>query len=153
LTKTRRLDEAWEVLERWRKLGTMANRYHVALARYYGARSEFARAFDELDRAGASEATVVRWNERVWLYVLSGDLQMAKKLVAELEGQPDVDAHAAELAFCHGVLGDLDECFSWLGKAFDAHDVWPWQWLEEPTLAKVRKDPRFAHLLKKMNLA
>jgi len=152
LTQMRRLDEAWVALERWRALGTFRSAYQEALARYYGARSEFARAFDELDRAGAREVATVRWNERVWLNVLSGDMVTARKLVTELEQRPDPDVHAAELAFCHGILGNLDECFAWLGKAFDAHDVWPYQWLEEPTLATVRNDARFAQLLRRMNL-
>jgi len=152
LTQLRELDEAWTVLERLRELGRLLSHYHVALARYYGARSEFARAFDELGRAGETEAVTVRRNEWVWLHVLAGNLEAARKLVADVERGPDAATHSAELAFCHGILGNLDDCFAWLGKAIDAHVFWPWQWLEESTLSAVRKDARFAQALKRMHL-
>jgi len=164
LVRLRRLDEAWVVLERWRELGATSDGYHRTLARYYGARSEFAHAFRELDQIKETHGFFTTVNVRVWLYVLSRDREAAQRRLGELEQEPgagaatakidqtDIGATAAELAFCHGVLGNLDRCFAWLGKAFEAHDFWPQQWLGEPALAAVRRDPRFAQLLRRMNL-
>ena len=56
-------------------------------------------------------------------------------------------------AILRGVIGDLDECFRLLEKAWDQHTLGLQLLRSEPALARVREDPRFGQLLKKMNLA
>jgi len=53
----------------------------------------------------------------------------------------------------HAYLGNLDNCFGWLERAFDRHTI-PFQSIRlDPKLEPMRHDPRFLPLLKKMNLA
>jgi TolB-like protein len=49
-------------------------------------------------------------------------------------------------------LGDIDEAFSWLERAVDAPDRWIEPIKTYPFLDPIRGDPRFAVLLRKMNL-
>jgi len=56
------------------------------------------------------------------------------------------------VALVHAGLGQLDEAFAWLNKAFDAHDHWLETLKIHPALDGLRADPRYADLLKKMRL-
>jgi tetratricopeptide (TPR) repeat protein len=49
-------------------------------------------------------------------------------------------------------LGENDQGFKWLDKAYEEHDGWMCNLKVEPRLDSVRSDPRFKVLLKKMNL-
>ena len=53
----------------------------------------------------------------------------------------------------HALLGNLDECFRLFEKAVAEHQVALQFWRLEPQLEPARRDPRFAQILKKMNLA
>ena len=62
----------------------------------------------------------------------------------------DYDAYA--IAHIHRRLGRTDEAFQWLNKACDARSVWM-IWLKvDPALNSLRSDPRFAQLLKRVDL-
>jgi tetratricopeptide (TPR) repeat protein len=49
-------------------------------------------------------------------------------------------------------LGENDQGFIWLDKAYEEHDSWMCDLKVEPLLDSVRSDPRFKALLRKMNL-
>jgi len=56
------------------------------------------------------------------------------------------------LARFYFALGENDQGFIWLDKAYEEHDSWMCYLKVEPQLDSVRSDPRFKVLLKKMNL-
>jgi TolB-like protein/DNA-binding winged helix-turn-helix (wHTH) protein/Flp pilus assembly protein TadD len=50
------------------------------------------------------------------------------------------------------ILGNKDDAFRWLNKAYQEHSVWM-NWIKvDPALDPLRSDPRFQDLLRRMNL-
>lgn len=56
------------------------------------------------------------------------------------------------VALIHTGLGDRDAAFSWLNRAFEAHDHWMETLKVNSTLDSFRGDPPLAELLRKMEL-
>jgi hypothetical protein len=52
----------------------------------------------------------------------------------------------------HVGLGDHDEAFSSLNRAFEERSLWLGYMNVEPQLDPVRSDPRFQHLLRRVGL-
>jgi tetratricopeptide (TPR) repeat protein len=152
LIRLRRLDDALPLLDRLRKFEPL-NPYfsHGILTYYYAAHADFARAHEELDLVERATQGV-SWDDRVTLFAMAGDRDKAVGLLAEKEREPGAATHPAELAWCHGVLGDLDQCFHWMEKAIEAHEFWPRVWRNSPEVEAVRRDPRFAQMLRRVNL-
>jgi predicted Zn-dependent protease len=56
------------------------------------------------------------------------------------------------IAAIYAALGQKDEAFASLQKAYDEHDSWMDYLGLDPRLDGLRSDPRFAALLRRMNL-
>jgi len=87
------------------------------------------------------------------VYASMGQAENAKKLLAELLGgmrQAYVSPYA--IATIHAALGDADQAFLWLQRATDEHSADLAYVKVDPKLDRLRPDPRFADLVKKMNL-
>ncbi len=120
----------------------------------YVQREEYQQAVTELLETrtmpgGYAAAT----SELAYIYAMSGRRREAERMVHELE------AHASReytdpyyVAIAHLGSGALDEMFSWLEKAHADHSVWL-VWLNvEPKFDRVRRDPRFTALQRRLNL-
>jgi DNA-binding SARP family transcriptional activator len=87
-------------------------------------------------------------------YVRTGQRAKAEQILAELEARARreyVPPYA--IATIYVSLGRTDAAFIWLDRAADAHDiVMAWTVLHESMLDPIRSDPRFAALLRRMNL-
>jgi tetratricopeptide (TPR) repeat protein len=87
-----------------------------------------------------------------FVYATAGKKAEARKLLQELQASPDRFGNAFALARVHAALGEKDEAFEWLRKARDARDT-AVIWLKvDPTMDRLRSDPRFAQVLKDMGL-
>jgi tetratricopeptide (TPR) repeat protein len=58
-----------------------------------------------------------------------------------------------EVALIHAALGDIDEAFSRLDRAYDERSGWLPYVAVEPRLERLRRDARFVRLLEKIRLA
>ena len=142
-----RLDEAKAKIEKLKGLDEGDALYHSALSLYYLATSDFSQALRELKMTGDE----LSWRA-IAVYTAAGERSKAKKLLEEMEGKPSIVSAPDRRAMGYALLGDLDECFRLLDEAFEKHAL-PFQpWRNDPMLEPVRRDPRFAQLLKKMNL-
>ncbi len=56
------------------------------------------------------------------------------------------------VAAIYTALGDKDQAFTWLSKAYEVHDSWMDYLAVDPRLESLRPDPRFAALLGRMGL-
>jgi DNA-binding winged helix-turn-helix (wHTH) protein/Flp pilus assembly protein TadD len=60
---------------------------------------------------------------------------------------------ASSIAMIYTGLGDKDQAFKWLNKAYDDRSAWPTGLKLEPMLDSLRSDPRFEDLLLRVGLA
>jgi len=151
LIRLRRLDDALPLLDRLSEFGEPEYWVHLTLAYYHGARGDFARAYEEVDLADRATQGQC-WDDRIFLFAAAGDRAKAVELLAAKEREPDAPTYPGALAWCHGSLGNLDQCFHWLGKAIESYEFDPRVWRTVPELEPVRRDPRFALLLKRIDL-
>jgi hypothetical protein len=83
-------------------------------------------------------------------YALAGRTVDARRILAELEAEPPSSWNAIGLADLHTALGNFDQAFRWLDYE-PAHGWLPWSRVN-PALEPLRDDPRFAALLRRMDL-
>ena len=57
------------------------------------------------------------------------------------------------VAAIHAALGQTDQAFTWLERAYEEHDSWMDYLGLDPRLDGLRADPRFADLLRRMKLS
>ncbi|NIO48491.1 MAG: protein kinase [Candidatus Aminicenantes bacterium] len=118
---------------------------YTALGRYEEALASLQR-YEEI--TGAELITRKAYNYAKW-----GKKKEAEKLLKKIiEESEKTYISSTSIARIYGVLGDFDQAFSLLEKAYSKrdHDL---QYLKvHPTLDSLRSDPRFKTLLKRMNL-
>lgn len=86
-------------------------------------------------------------------YAASGKIAEARQVLAELrdlESQRYVSPYT--VAAIHAGLGDKNEAFKWLEKAFEERDVWLMNLKVDPVFATLRSDKRFPDLLTRAGL-
>jgi hypothetical protein len=95
------------------------------------------------------------WGEatrRAWYYLRAGEKQKLRELL-ELEGNlPEFGQNPTEVAPICAELRDLDQCFRWLDKAFQSHDLPLMNLRLDPSQENVCPGPRHAELLRGMKL-
>jgi adenylate cyclase len=154
LTWSGRFDEAQVKMRRMAEIAPSFYLCHQALAAYHFARSEIPQCIDQIQKM---EDTVPdpSWKPvfRAWRHVVSGEKDKARDLLRQIETLPAIGQTQAFVALVYADLGDLDECFRWIDKAFSNHNL-PMFWFRmDPRREDVRRDARFQDLLKRTNLA
>jgi serine/threonine-protein kinase len=88
-------------------------------------------------------------------YALMGEKREARMAVDELKrrskrGLPDVGAY--QVAMIYSALGEKDQAFEWLERAYQERSFFM-TWLNvDPQVAPLRSDPRFAYLVRRVGL-
>ena len=86
-------------------------------------------------------------------YVKLGRLADAHRIVNELRVRAQKDGVGAyEVAFLYGTLGNEDEAFRWLDKAYEQRDPGLMYLKVDPTLDPLRSDPRFREVVRRVGL-
>jgi serine/threonine-protein kinase len=87
-------------------------------------------------------------------YAVANRRSDAQAILQQLETQSkQVYVAPYPIALIHAGMGQRDEAFSWLEKAYLERDSWMNYLAVDPRLDGLRTDPRFAPLLRRMNLA
>ena len=88
-----------------------------------------------------------------YAYARAGDRVAALAIARNLQRHGgDRRAPLCEIALIYAALGDKDQAFVWLYRAYTAHDA-GMMWLKlNPRLDPLRKDPRFTTLVQRMQL-
>jgi serine/threonine-protein kinase len=116
-------------------------RYEEAIAEFKQAISLSPNDFDYLTALGHT-------------YAASGRRSEAQKILEELkELSKQRYVSAYNMAVIHAGLGQKDQAFAWLEKAYEEHSSWMWVIKVEPRLDNLRPDPRFAALVRRVGLA
>ncbi len=149
-----RLDEALLKLQKIGELEPSGWRHYYALARYYLARSDLEQALKEI-QLYEERVPEPRFKPiiRAWGYALSGEKEKARELLRHEETLPEFGQIPVDAALICAELGDLDDCFRWLDKAFRNHNLPIWIFRLDPRTDRVRADPRFQSLLEKLGWA
>jgi DNA-binding winged helix-turn-helix (wHTH) protein/TolB-like protein/lipoprotein NlpI len=125
---------------------------HLWLARAY---LEVGRLDESLAAAASAEATAPQWTvfiaQRGYTLGVMGRADEARSVRSEMDrlaGNRFVTAYGTALVYAG--LGDREQAFAWLEKAFAERSHWL-VWLRlDPRWKTLRSDPRFAGLIERM---
>ena len=88
-----------------------------------------------------------------YAYAVSGNRGAAQRMIEELKALRQTTRWADELiARVYVGLGETDQALYWLGKSFDGGLVPAWAVARDHRFAKLREDPRFQAMLRRLNL-
>jgi len=150
-----RFDDAIETLNRAVEMDPSRPGGHYALGHFYLFKSMYEEALDEYREAMELSEEMSLWPEMFIgiTYAKMGKPDKAREVLAsQLERSKQQYISSFMFALLHFALGNNDEGFKLLDKAYEEHDP-TLCWLKtHPLLESIRPDPRYADLLKKMNL-
>ena len=145
-----------QAIEEFRKVLEMDPDYivaHLFLGMAYAGKEMYDEAIAELQKAqslSGDDDSLMNVFLGV-IYSLSGKKDKAKKVLnklIELSKHSYVSPWGISLIYVG--LGQKDQAFEWLEKAYDERDHWMSSLKVLPILDSIRSDPRFIALLKKM---
>jgi adenylate cyclase len=129
-----------------------------ALADYYLVKSDYAQAltyYRKMKQLYGNRGENID-SYLGYVYGVTNRREEAIEILNELlRNYPeDISIGPVDIAWVYLGLGDLDECFKWLEKAFEEHAFFFGfiRYFPLPSLEKIRRDPRFNELLKRANL-
>lgn len=129
-------------------------RAYETLGRAYEQKGMHAQALAALDKAVAAskEASVMLASQAAG-YAAAGRRNDALRIVNLLKLQSRNEyVPAYGLAEVYAVLGDKNEAFAWLERAYNERSSWLVYMKVEPRLDRLRSDMRFQSLLQRMRL-
>lgn len=147
LYRARRFDDARARLERALELEPRNPGIYARLANVHEQSGRYGDAFgvlDQIELADSGATTVLGARARV--LARAGRTKEARQLLAHLP--PQSPSRAEVLA----TLGDYDAAFASLYRALDQRDSWLLFIKSEPVFDGMHHDPRWADVLRRMNL-
>jgi TolB-like protein/Tfp pilus assembly protein PilF len=155
LLAARRYDEALRQVQQTLELDPQFPAAHQTLGWVYlhtGKQEEAIREFQSaLKFSGAADTDLQL--DLGFAYAVSGKRYDAIKILTQLEKlQKQGLVPSGSVAILHGALGDSNEAFSWLEKAYDERDPQLTYIKVGRRFEPLRKDPRFAQLVRRVGL-
>ena len=127
---------------------------HVYLGRAYQQKRAFAEAIAEFKKA--LEVSEGDTNELAALgqaYAVAGQAGEARRILDQLkERSQQTYVQPMWIAVIHVGLGEKDQAFDWMQKAYDDRSAWLVYLKVDPLFDPVRGDARFADLLRRVGL-
>ena len=154
----RRYDESIAQHQKALDLDPNAAWIRTDIAWAYALKGAYAQAIAEYDKIPEQAKVVAAENQFVahrlgWVYAVSGRRADALKIAKELK---DLSSHAYvdfyQVAAIYAGLGDKDEAFRLLEKAYEEHSSSMPFLAVDPFWYGIRSDPRYADLLRRMGL-
>ena len=86
-------------------------------------------------------------------YAASGNREAAQRILAELQEQSKTNyVSSFNIAVIHAGLGEMDQAFTWLEKAYEERSAELVTLTTEPRFDTLRPDPRFTNLARRVGL-
>jgi tetratricopeptide (TPR) repeat protein len=85
-------------------------------------------------------------------HAAAGNKAEARRVLAELEQQKQKYVSPYTVAAIYAGLGEKDQAFKWLEKAYSERDIWLMNLRVDPVFKNLRSDGRFADLLRRLEL-
>ena len=116
---------------------------------------QYAEATDYLEFASKlSNYAAFNQVDLIKLYTLKGLSEKARTVMEELKLRVSSRKYVSTclMSFAYGFLGDIDEAFNWLEKAYEEHDAYLCIIQYYPFMpASLRQDSRFKSFISKFN--
>ena len=129
---------------------------HALIGEAYLAKEMYGEGVAEIQKAVALDNTPQRWDRHPMLayaYAMTGRRDEALKILNEqnrLAKQEYISPY--NFAIIYTGLGDKDRAFEWLEKGVEEKTPLIFRLKTRPIFEPLRSDPRYAELLRKMNL-
>jgi serine/threonine-protein kinase len=148
-------DEAIETLKKALEMEPNAILLHALIGLAYGRKSLYKEALAELQKEKELTTDCPPIVD-AWLgvaYLRIGDKGKGQEVLEDLIGQSK-QQYVPPYAFAqfYFAIGEMDEGFKWLERAYEEHDIWLRYLKVDTSLQDFRSDPRFLAILKKMGL-
>jgi serine/threonine protein kinase/Tfp pilus assembly protein PilF len=126
---------------------------HMFLGLIYAHTGQHGEALAEFQKARVLDDNVEILAGLGFAYGLSGQRAEAEKALGELLAMSKQRyVMSISIALVYTGLGDKDQAFAWLAKAYENRNGWLSEIKADPTFDSLRSDPRFAQLLKNIGL-
>ncbi len=161
LFRARRYDEAIERihknLERSDLAPLDAASEHIALGLAYFFKGTYPQAIEELENGVKFSQTdpylrMTSYGCLAFGYARTGHKAEALRNLALLKKFPPITDRAYHIAFVYGALGDKDQAYQWLDRAFQERSLMFSLIKTDPRIDPLRSDARYSQLLHHMGL-
>jgi TolB-like protein/class 3 adenylate cyclase/Tfp pilus assembly protein PilF len=155
----RQYDQAIEQLQKTLEMNPHLSMADLFIGLAYIEKTMYAEALAALQRAidlsKSPNPKLTMWVEagRAIAYARMGQREIAQKVLERLMALPKQNDHSLTIALGYAALGEKEQAWEWLERAYQEKNsgllfikVWP-------TLDNLRSDSQYAELLKKMGLA
>jgi serine/threonine protein kinase/Tfp pilus assembly protein PilF len=150
--EARQYDQAIEALKKTLELDRNFPYAHLFLGYTDAAKGMYPEAIAEyLDAIRLGHDTPSRQIFLGAAYAGAGDRRQAEGILKRLQTSKEY-VSPGELAVLYGALGERDQAFASLEKAYEAHDLQLQYLGVSPTFDPLRSDPRFQDLLRRVGL-
>jgi DNA-binding winged helix-turn-helix (wHTH) protein/TolB-like protein len=126
-------------------------RRYMGLA--YEQKGMFKEAIDEFEQGVKLSGSPLMLSLLGHAYAASGRKTDAQRILADLDQQKQRYVSPYTIATIYAGLGDKDQAFRLLEKAFEERDIWLMNLKVDPVLINLRSDHRFKELLQRIGLA
>ena len=125
-------------------------RRYMGLA--YEQKNMYREAIDEFQQGVKLSGNPLMMSLLGHAYAASGRKAEAQRILAELNQQKQRYVSPYTIATIYAGLGDKDQAFKWLERAFEERDIWLMNLKVDPVLKALRSEQRFENLLRRMGL-
>jgi TolB-like protein/Tfp pilus assembly protein PilF len=149
----RRYDQAINQLQKTIEMDSNFAPAHTTLGLVYLEKGQHKEAIAELRKAIDLSRDDQMLAALGYAYAVTGQKGEAKALLNEMiERSRRGGVSAFQVAIIHTGLGDKDQAFEWLEKAYQQHSGWLSVLAVEPRFDSLREDPRFQDLERRVGL-
>jgi tetratricopeptide (TPR) repeat protein len=148
-----------DALEQYRRTLSIDPRFastHDSLVGFFATRRKYEEAFAEMKEAtiDSDDAEMQRLSSELLNTLATRGSQAALKLwiVRSIEASKREYFPPTHIAFIYFLLGDKEDGFLWLERAYEERDDYLTWMKVERSLLPYRSDPRYADLLRRMGL-